>query len=117
MKNENKHIRKTIEDYIFNVKQKEAIIKIKESALKPILRHFNNKGIYIHMTGIISGRTTIHKARCEYDIRSGYLKIYDTISEDMVVIEMAQAYQILTSRSNKILVIKLDNEQEIKIEL
>ncbi len=53
-------------------KEKAQLIRIRENALEHITRHFNNKSIYIYIDGIISGRNTIHKAKCEYDIQKRF---------------------------------------------
>lgn len=93
------------------------MIKIKENELKRVLRHFNNKGIYVYVKGIVSGRNTIHKAKCTYDKVTGIITVYDKLSQDSITIETVMAYQILLSEDKKILELKLDNQEEVKIEL
>lgn len=93
------------------------MIKIKESELKGILKEFNNKSMYVYVNGIISGRNTIHKAKCTYSKVTGTMQIFDKISQDSIKIETFMAYQILLSEDKRILEIKLDNEEDIRIEL
>lgn len=64
---------KTICDYILSVEKEKAIIKISEDALKRVIKHFNNKSIYIYLEGIISCRNTVHKAICNYDMQKRFL--------------------------------------------
>ena len=93
------------------------MIKITKIELKELLKSFNNIGVYIKMNGIISGRITLHKLKCRYNKSDGILELYDKISEDIIKIETFMARTILCSENKKIIQIKLDNEEDITIEL
>lgn len=93
------------------------MIKIKENELKRVLRNFNNKGIYVYVKGIISGRNTIHKAKCTYDKVTGAITIYDKITEDSITIETVMASKLLLSKDRRILELTLDNQEAVRIEL
>lgn len=90
--------------------------KISEKELERAIRHFNHRAVYVYIKGIIGGKNTIQNAKCSYDITKGNLVIYDAISEDNVEIEMSMAYQILLSKDRKILEIKIDDDQCVRIE-
>lgn len=70
-----KRLMKELENVITTYKEKNNktnLIRLSENALESYIRHFNNKSIYIYIQGVISGRNTIHKAKCKYDIEKRF---------------------------------------------
>ena len=93
------------------------MIKISTNELKRIIRHFNNKSMNIYINGIISGKSVIHKAKCIYTRRFDTLSIYDKLGDNRLTIEMSIVYKMQINKSKSVLEIKIDNEEEIRIEL
>ena len=52
-----------------------------------------------------------------FNKRSGILYIYDKVIRNKLVVETNMAYKVITSEDKRIIKIKIDNEEDIRIEI
>lgn len=91
--------------------------KINEKELKEISRNINNKTVDIKIEGVITVEFTMHKVQCKYNQRSGVLYIYDKQADKKFSVETFMAYTLETSENRQIIEIKVDNEENITINI
>ena len=88
--------------------------KIKENELEKIVKNnFDAKTILLELNGIIEGNIVFVKADCSYNHKNGILYILDLLNN--IRIDIASQYKIIYREKEKILEIKLDNGQNVKL--
>jgi len=85
--------------------------------LKQISNNLKGKTIHISITGIITTEFQMQKVSSRFNKRSGILYIYDKVTSNKLVIETNMAYRVITSEDKRIIKIKIDNEEDIRIEI
>ncbi|MCL2859995.1 MAG: hypothetical protein FWF46_05470 [Oscillospiraceae bacterium] len=89
--------------------------KISEKELKEILNTYNNKSITVKIEGVIGAKLTINKLKYHY--KSGIIYLSDEIMDTELEINIAFVYICYESENKTGLEIKLDNDQDVTVEL
>ena len=87
---------------------------ILEKQLSEIIKdNFHLKTILLELEGIIEGHISLINAVCKYNHKNGILYIFELLNN--IRIDLASQYKIIYEEENKMLKIKLDNGQNIKL--
>ena len=85
--------------------------------LKQISNSLKAREINISINGIISAEFQMQNVISRFNKRSGILYIYDKVTNNKLVVETGLVYRITTNEEKSIIVIKIDNEEDIRIEI
>lgn len=85
--------------------------------LKQISNNLKGKAISISITGIITTEFQMQNVSSRFNKRSGVLYIYDKITSNKLIVETGLVYRITTNEEKSIIIIKIDNEEDIRIEI
>lgn len=85
--------------------------------LKQISNNIKAREINISINGIISAEFQMQNVVSRFNKRSGILYIYDKVTNNKLVVETGLVYRITTNEAKSIIIIKIDNEEDIRIEI
>lgn len=87
---------------------------MKEKELSKIINdNFHLKTILLELEGIVEGHISFIRAICRYSHKKGILYVFELLNN--IRINIASQYKIIYDEKDKILVIKLDGGQSIKL--
>ena len=89
------------------------MIVLEKQLSKMIKDKFHLKTILLESEGIIEGHISFINAVCKYNHKNGILYIFKLLNN--IRIDVASQYKIIYEEENKVLKIKLDNGQNIKL--
>lgn len=85
--------------------------------LKQISNILKAQAIHISINGIITTEFQMQNVSSRFNKRSGILYLYDKETSNKLVVETNMAYRVITSEDKRIIKIKIDNEEDIRIEI
>ena len=87
---------------------------VKEKDLSKIIKNnFHLRTLLLELEGMIEGHISFIKAICIYSHKKGILNIFELLHN--IRIDIASQYKIIYREKEKILEIKLDNGQNVKL--
>ena len=89
--------------------------EISEERLKEILNTYNDKPVNVKIEGVIGAEFTINKLKYHY--KNGNLCLSDEVMDTALEINITFVYMIFMNEDGARLEIKLDNDENVIIEL